>query len=164
MFNKLTAFAEKYGMKQDGKMHYYGMMQGYETNLMCNSLADSAPYGFQMHISCYLTDEAKQELKSFEASKPMKIFKLDFTAYGIWIGFNGMTTGSALKGFEPALEQILAILNKHSVKGIDYCPMCGESLSADQSQKISVYAHTITLDKECAGKVEEYVAKEKANY
>lgn len=42
MFNKLTAFAEKYGMKQDGKMHYYGMMQGYETNLMCNSLADSA--------------------------------------------------------------------------------------------------------------------------
>lgn len=46
MFNKLTAFAEKYGMKQDGKMHYYGMMQGYETNLMCNSLADSAPYGF----------------------------------------------------------------------------------------------------------------------
>ncbi len=164
MFNKLTAFAEKYGMKQDGKMHYYGMMQGYETNLMCNSLANSAPYGFQMHISCYLNDEAKQELKSFEASKPMKIFKLDFTAYGIWIGFNGMTTGSALKGFETALEQILAILNKHSVKGSEYCPMCGEPLSADQSQKISVYDNTITLDKECAGKVEDYVAKEKANY
>lgn len=164
MFNKLTAFAEKYGLKQDGKMHYYGIMEGYETNLMSNPLSMSMPYGFQMHISCHLTDEAKQELKQFEATKPMKIFKMDFTAYGIWIAFNGATTGSAIKGLEATLPQIYAILSKHSIKGYEYCPVCGEPLSADQSQKISVYDHTITLDKECGGKVENYVAKEKASY
>jgi len=164
MFNKMTLFAEKYGMKQDGKMHYYGIMRGYETNFMCNSLTTSNPYGFQMHISCFLDDATKQELLQFNNTRPMKIFKIEFTAYGIWIGFNGMTTGSALKGFESALEQILTILAQHQSKGFEYCPMCGELLKDDQRQKISVYENTITLSKDCASVVEDYVKREKENY
>ena len=165
MTNKLTEFAEKFGMKQDGKNHYYGIVKGYETNLCMNIMQFSKnSYPIQMHISCHLNDEAKKDLLKVASTSAIKTFKIDFTAYGLWIGINGSFVGPLLKTFEPILEQIFDVLTQHSILGADYCPLCGEPLNSENQEKITVYNHTITLNKECASRVTQFVAKEKARY
>ena len=125
MNKKYTAFFTGYNMTVNGNFAY-GIVNGYETNATAVMLDNVAP--LRMHVSFYATDEQKRNIEAAIRNLALKYFIMQFTPYGLALGFNDITINRLLKRLPSVLDSIYAILSENGALKSEYCPVCGKVL------------------------------------
>ncbi len=133
MNKKYTAFFEGYGMTVD-KNSAYGKIHGYETNAVLRPLEMTFP--LLIHISFYATDEQKRNMEFSIRNLALKFFNMQFSAYGLAMGFNDITNGRLIKRLPEVLEKIFAIISENGAMNADFCPVCGRAFGAVEEEEV----------------------------
>ena len=161
MNKKFAAFCTNYGMTINGKFAY-GKIKGYETNATLIMLDNVAP--LRIHISFYATDAQKQTMAAAIRNLALKFFKMEFTAYGLALGFNDFTLGKLLKRLPAVLDSIYAILAENGAQTSEFCPVCGKPLNEESSKKCNIDGCTITIDNDCIETINKVISAENEDF
>ena len=161
MNKKFIEFFSYYGMEFNGKVAY-GKIQGYETNATLASTDNVAP--LKMHVSFYATDEQKQNIQAQIRALALKFVVMQFTPYGLALGFNDITLNKLLKRLPETLEAIYKILSENGAKKSEFCPVCGNPLASDSSKKCNIDGYTITIDNECVNTINNIINAENQDF
>lgn len=161
MNKKIVNFFSTYGMKESGKT-MYGKIKGYEVNAMLVQFDNVAP--LRIHISLYATDEQKRAIESGIRNLAIKFFRMQFSQYGLMLGFNGMTLGSLLKRLPATLEQIFGILSENGALTAEFCPVCGKPLEEGNYKNCNVEGLTITIDNDCVNTINTVIKAENEDF
>lgn len=161
MNKKLTAFLTERGLTVD-KNNAYGMLDGYETNVVYRPFDNVSPLFF--HISCYTTDEQKRAIQQTLNAASIKYLKFAFSAYGLEVGLNDLTLGKLLKRLGDILDKICSTLTDNGALGIGYCPVCGNALDFEQSKKCNVDGLTISIDNNCVDNINNLISAENKDF
>ena len=161
MNKKLTAFLTERGLTVD-KNNAYGMLDGYETNIVYRPFDNVSPLFF--HISCYTTDEQKRAIQQTLNAASIKYLKFAFSAYGLEVGLNDLTLGKLLKRLGDVLDKICSTLTDNGALGIGYCPVCGNALDFEQSKKCNVDGLTISIDNNCVDNINNLISAENKDF
>lgn len=161
MNKKFVEFFSSYGMEVNGKFAY-GIVDGYETNATIAQLDSVAP--FKMHISFYATDEQKRNIESTIRNLALKFFRMQFSPYGLSLGFNAMTMGQLLKRLPDILDNIFAILKENGALTREFCPVCGNRLDPSGSKKCKIDGYTITIDNGCVDTINTVISAENEDF
>ncbi len=145
MNKKIKEYFENKGMKIQNEMGY-GIINGYETNLVVRVLDNQAPV--LLHISTFIPNEKKEAILNTIKNMHVKMLMVDFTAYGLLIGLNDITIGKLIKRLDDILNSIYAILTDFGALTKEHCPVCGDVLPEDAAIH-NVDGLQITLDEKC---------------
>lgn len=168
MNKKLTAFFAGYNMTVDGNSAY-GNVKGYETSATIVKFDNVAPVRF--HVSFYATDEQKRKIEADIRNMTIKFFKMQFSPYGLTLGFNDLTLGKLLKRLPTVLDGIYAVISESGAMNGEYCPVCGEPLDRSQAdggaptfKKCKIDGFTVTIDNDCVSKINSVISEENADF
>lgn len=161
MNKKFEAFFSSYGMEVNGKFAY-GTINGYEVNATVAQLDNVAP--FKMHISFYATDDQKRAIEYSIKNLALKFFTMQFSPYGLSLGFNAITMNQLLKRLPDTLDTIFAILNENGALKSDFCPVCGNRLEPSTTKKCNIDGYTITLDSGCVNNINSVISAENQDF
>lgn len=161
MNKKFVEFCTNYGMTIQGNIAY-GTMNGYETNAKLIMLDNVAP--LRIHISFYATDAQKQAIGAAIRNLALKFFRMEFTPYGLILGFNDITLRALLKRLPGVLDSIFAILSENGAKTSEACPVCGNQLDKETAKKCNVDGLTITIDSDCVNTINTVISAENKDF
>lgn len=161
MNKKFTSFFTGYGMTIDGNSAY-GIVNGYETNAKVNVLDNTFPV--KLHIAFYATDEQKRNMQTAIRNLAIKFFFMQFTQYGLMVGFNDFTVGHLLKRLPSILDTIYSIITDNGAAGSGHCPVCGNALEGTEYKKYDVDGVFITLDTGCVDTINAVISAENQDF
>lgn len=161
MNKKFVKFFENYGLTTNGKFAY-GTIKGYETNATLIPLDNTAP--LRIHISFYATDAQKQAMAAAIRNLALKFFRMEFSTYGLTLGFNGFTLGSLLKRLPEHLDKIYAIISENGALTSEFCPVCGNQLQEENLKKCNIDGYTITIDNDCVNTINTVIDAENEDF
>lgn len=161
MNKKFIAFFSDYGMEVNGKFAY-GTVGGYETNATIAQFDNVAP--FKVHVSFYATDEQKRNIETAIRNLALKFFNMQFTPYGLLLGFNAFTLNQLLKRLPDVLEEIYNILEQNGALTSEFCPVCGNRLDPANVKKCNIDGYTITIDNDCVNTINNVISAENQDF
>ena len=161
MNKKFTNFFSGYGMTINGR-YAYGKINGYEANAAVVMLDNVAP--LRMHISFYATDDQKRAIESAVRNLALKFFRMQFSPYGMSLGFNDITVNRLLKRLPEVLNSICNILTDNGALNSGYCPVCGNPLNESNSKKCNVDGFYITIENECVNTINTVIDAENKDF
>lgn len=140
----------------------YGVMKGYETNATMNALDNVAP--LKMHISFFADAEQKRNIEAAIRNLALKFFKMEFTPYGLSLGFNDITMNKLLQRLPAILDAIYGILSSNGALGRQFCPVCGKELLPSASKTCNVDGFQFTIDNDCVDTINTVISAENAAF
>lgn len=161
MNKKFTAFLTDYGMTVNGNFAY-GTVNGYETNATVIMLDNVAP--LRLHISFYATDDQKRNIEASIRNLALKFFVMQFSPYGLTLGFNDMTVKRLLKRLPEVLDKIYTIISENGALTAEFCPVCGNKLEEENSKKCNIEGYTITIDNDCVNTINTVINAENKDF
>ena len=161
MNKKFVEFCNGYGLTVQGNSAY-GTMNGYETNVKLVTLDNVSP--LRIHISFYATDAQKQTIGAAIRNMAIKFFQMQFTPYGLMLGFNDMTLGALLKRLPTVLNGIFAVLSENGATTKEICPVCGNPLDMENAKQCNVDGFTITIDNACVNTINTVISAENKDF
>ncbi|MDE7181783.1 MAG: hypothetical protein K2O41_01955 [Clostridia bacterium] len=161
MKKKFADFFTGYGMEITGNSAY-GTVNGYETNATLDVMNNNYP--LRLHISFYATDEQKHNIQSALRNAAIKYCVYQLTQYGLMLGLNDMTTGRLLKRLPSVLDTVYGIIGENGGLGEGSCPVCGNILDPEHSNKHNVEGLTLTLDDACVEQINAVIDKENEDF
>lgn len=136
------------------KENGYGIINGYETNLIFNQYNSASPV--LLHISTFIPVENKQVISDTIKNMNVKFLNFNFTPYGLLVGLNDLTIKKLVNRLDDILNSIYAILNDFGAKPAEYCPICGEVFN--ENKKICIIdGLKITIDNSCVEKINQEI-------
>ena len=78
---------------------------------------------------------------------------MQFSPYGLSLGFNDITVNRLLKRLPEVLNSICNILTDNGALNSGYCPVCGNPLNESNSKKCNVDGFYITIENECVNTI-----------
>ena len=160
MNKKFASFFAGYGMEPNGK-NLYGIVNGYETNVALVQFDNVAP--LRVHISFYAMDSQKREIEAAIRNLALKFFKMQFSPYGLSLGFNDMTYGRLLKRLPKILDEIYRILQENGALPHEFCPVCGNRFE-ESAQKCNIDGFQITIDSDCVQTINQVINTENQDF
>ena len=145
MNKKIKEILLPYDMKID-EDYAYGKIEGFETNIKTKSLNSFTP--FLMHISFFHTEEQKSNITLKFISSELATFKFKFTSYGMFVIFNKQSLKKNLANLTTIINFIFDTLKENSIKGADFCPVCGEEMDSNNLSVVQVNNFKIIVKKE----------------
>ena len=161
MNKKFVAFFTGYGMTVN-KNSAYGNIEGYETNVGIQMLDNVSPV--KMHVSFYATDEQKRTIEAGIRNLALKFFRMSFSPYGLFLGFNDITVNKLLKRLPAILNTIFCILKESGAMNSEYCPVCGNRIDEANSKKCNIDGFTIQIDNDCVEKINSAITAENQDF
>lgn len=161
MNKKFTTFFTGYGLEVNGNFAY-GNVNGYETNATVVMFDTVAP--LRLHISFYATDDQKRNIEASIRNLALKFFSMQFSPYGLSLGFNDMTVKRLLKRLPEVLDKIYGVLAENGALTSEYCPVCGNKLEEETLKKCNVDGYTITLDNDCVNTINTVINEENQDF
>lgn len=161
MNKKFTAFFTGYNMSVNGN-YAYGTVNGYETN--ANIAMMDASFPVRIHISFYATDENKRNIESAIRNLALKYFHMEFSPYGLSMGFNDITVNKLLNRLPSVLDTIFAILSSNGALKSDCCPVCGNPINKENSQTRDIDGYKITIDNDCVKAINSVISEENNDF
>lgn len=161
MNKKFAELFTGYGMVINGNCAY-GMIQGYETNVVVRMLDNVAPV--TIHFSCHTTSPQKGAIEHAFRVAAIKFFRYSFTEYGISLGLNDITAARLIKRMPELLNQFIGILSENGALDSRYCPVCGNELVPETSKKVLVEGFSISLDEECVANLNKAISAENRDF
>lgn len=162
MNKKLAEFCQSYGLTADGDCAH-GVLRGYETAVLWHQF--NVSYPVRLYISFYGSEEQKRAIESAVRKLAIPYSMVSATSYGIVMGLNdALTVGRLLKRLPSVIDGVYGILESQGVKGVEYCPVCGEALADKENRQFDVDGVKITLHEECAGDINRAIEKENAEF
>lgn len=155
-------FTGNYEMVADGK-NVRGTICGYETSATTVIPFDNSVPPLQIHVSFYATDEQKRNIEAAIRNLALKFFQMRFTRFGLFLGFNGFTNGGVIKRLPADLEKIFAILEENGALKAEFCPVCGNPLSEDSTER-DVDGFKIRIDKDCVETINAVISAENEDF
>lgn len=159
MNKKFSKFFSNYGMTINGNCAY-GIVNGYETNANVAMLDGMAP--LRMHISFYATPEQHQSIEAAIKSIP-KPLMMEFSTYGISLGFNALTVNILLKRLPGILDSVYEILSSNGALNSAYCPVCGSPMG-EETKKCNIDGLIVTIDNDCVNKINMAINAENQDF
>lgn len=136
------------------KENGYGIINGYETNLIFNQYNSASPV--LLHISTFIPVENKQVISDTIKNMNVKFLNFNFTPYGLLVGLNDLTIKKLVNRLDDILNSIYAILNDFGAKPAECCPICGEVFN--ENKKIcNIDGLKITIDNSCVEKINQEI-------
>lgn len=161
MNKKLKVYFEQLGLKVEGNSAH-GNLKGYEVSTNVVMLDTISPV--KMHVSFYASDEVKNLIANDLKELKLKNFTFGTDLYGISLGFNDpLTVGKLLKRMPEMLDKIFAVFDKHEVKGLGYCPLCGEELP-QEAKKYRIDWSLISIDDNCINNLNQVIEAENNDF
>lgn len=160
MNKRFSTALSNYGMTINGNFAY-GIIHGYETNATVNLLDNFTP--LRMHISFYATPEQHQNIEAAINNLKIKYFKMEFTTYGISLGFNEFTAGQLIKKLPGVLDSIYGVLSDNGALKSEFCPVCGGQLG-EGAKKCNIDGFTITIDNDCVNRINMIINAENQDF
>lgn len=160
MNKKIKSYFEGLGIKVQNNVGY-GNLKGFEVNIAYAALDNVAP--LKMHVSFYASDETKRLITNDLRNLKLKFFTYATDLYGITLGFNGLTYKTLINKMPEMLDKIFDVFAKNEVKGLGYCPVCGEELPED-SKKYLIDWSSITIDSNCVGNLNQVIEAENKDF
>lgn len=145
MYKKLAKYCTERGLTVTGNKAY-GIMDGFETNVIYTALDNVAP--IRIHLSFYCSDTQKMTILDALRAAAYKFYRYEFTQFGLLIGLNGFTGSSTMKRLPEQLDRIFAIIKENGGDG-SVCPVCGKPFEEENKRTCSVDGITVTIDNEC---------------
>lgn len=161
MNKKYTAFFTSRGMAVNGKFAY-GIVNGYETNAGIFTLDSVAPT--KIHISFYATDMQKRNMEIAIRNLALKFFTMQFTPYGLMLGFNDITLNHMLKRLPSILDTIYGIISENGALTSEFCPVCGNPLDESNIKKCNIDGFTITIENTCVETINSVISAENQDF
>jgi len=161
MNKKFAELFSGYGLAINGN-YAYGMIKGYETNVVIRMLDRTAPV--TIHVSCYTTSEQKRTIEQALQATDIKFFQYALTDYGITLGLNDITAGRLLKRLPDLLNLFYGIFSANGALDAKYCPVCGIELNPETRKKSLVNDFTIYLDQECITNLNKVIIEENKDF
>lgn len=161
MNKKFADFFSSYGLVIKDNLAY-GIINGYETNAKVNVLDNVSP--LRMHISFYATDDQKRSVESAIRNLALKRFNMQFSPYGLSLGFNDITMNGLLKRLSDILNMIFGILSENKVLKSGFCPVCGNPINESDSKKCNIDGYTITIDNKCVETINSVINAENQDF
>ena len=140
----------------------YGTVNGYETNALVLMLDNVAPV--RMHISFYATDEQKRNIGNAIRNLALKFFVMQFSPYGLTLGFNDITANRLLKRLPSVLDTLYSIISENGALKREYCPVCGNLLDEANLKKCNIDGYTITIDNDCVNTINTVISAENQDF
>ena len=161
MNKKFTDFFSGLGMTVEGNFAY-GNVNGYETN--ANMIAFDTVAPLRMHISFYATDDQKRSIESAIRNLTFKFLRTKFSPYGLSLGFNSLTGNRLLKELPDMLNKVYELLAQNGALNGEYCPVCGNRLEEAAQKKCKIEGYTVTMESDCADKIDTVQNAEKQDF
>lgn len=139
-----------------------GKIRNYETNVVVRMLDTVAPVTF--HISCYMTSEQKDNIVHALQESSIKFLNFAFSDYGINLGVNDITIGKLISRLRDLMNQFADILSMNGAMDSNHCPICGIELTAENKKTKSIDGFVITMDSDCAAKIDATIISENEAY
>lgn len=117
-----------------------------------------------MHVSFYATDEQKRSIESAIRNLALKFFVMQFSPYGISLGFNDLTVSRLLKRLPSVLDAIFGILSDNGALKSEFCPVCGKPLEESNSKKCNIDGFSITIDNDCVNTINTVINTENEDF
>lgn len=161
MNNKLKTYFESIGLSVNGN-NAYGTYKGYEVSADVKMLEQVSPV--KLHVSFYALPEVKGAIANDLRDLKLKYFTYAADNFGIVLGFNDpLTVGKLINRMPEMLDKIFAVFAKHEVKGVGYCPLCGEEMIED-SKKYNIGWAKISLDTKCVSNLNQVIEAENEEF
>lgn len=161
MNKKIKLYLEGLGLKIEGN-NAHGTLKGYEVSANVDIFDKVSP--LQFHVSFNATDETKRLISKDLRELKLKYFNFGTDIYGISLGFNDpLTVGKLLKRMPEMLNSIFQVFEKYEVKGLGYCPICGEQL-VEEAKKYRIDWSLITLDSKCVANLNDVIEAENEDF
>jgi hypothetical protein len=161
MNKKIKTYFEQLGLKIEGN-NAYGDLYGYEVSANVAMLDQVSPV--RIHVSFHASDEAKRLITNDLRDLKFKYFTYATDMYGITLGFNDpLTVGKLLKRMPDMLNKIFEVFNKYEVKGLGFCPVCGEQLPED-AKKYRIEWSLISIDNNCISNLNQVIEAENQDF
>lgn len=145
-------------MTEEGKNQAYGIIKGYETNLIYDAFDYTSPV--KLHISCYADNSKKQTIIESLKKEKLKFFTVIPTLYGIMIGLNDVTINKLLKRFSSIIDLVYGTLQKNGALRLTNCPVSGEELIDENKKVVTIDRAKITLATSSVDMINETITKE----
>ena len=160
MNKHFAAFFAERGLTVTGN-RAYGVINGYETNIVLNSLG-TVPYFH--HISFFATDEQKRNMAAALRSAALKFFTPQFTPYGFAFGMNDLTIKRLLKRLPSVYEYLYGLIAANGGLGAGYCPVCGNKLNLSDCKVCDIDHLSIRLDSGCIQNINAVISEENKDF
>lgn len=154
-------FTSNYGMVVGDKFAR-GTIHGYETNATVVMFDNVSPV--RIHVSFYSTDEQKRTIEAAIRKLAITHFQMSFTQYGLFLGFNAFTVKGLLKKLPDYLENIFGILEENGALKADFCPVCGNPLTEENSTERNIDGAKIRIDNDCVDTINSVISAENAEF
>ena len=161
MNKKLKEYFEQLGLTIEGN-NAHGEIYGYEVSANVAMLDNVSPV--KMHVNLYATEVAKLKIVNEIKALKFKYFFIAADLYGISLGFNDpLTVGKLLNRMPAMLDSIFEIFKNNEAKGVGYCPICGNELSAE-SKKYRLDWALISMDSECVKGINDIIEESNKDF
>ncbi len=162
MNKKFTAFfTGNYGMTVEGNLAY-GTVYGFETNANVVMFDNVSP--LRLHVTFYATDEQKRNMEAAIRNLALKYFRMSFSQYGLFLGFNDITVKRLLKRLPEVLDKIYAILEENGAMKAEFCPVCGNPLDEANCKECKIEGMKIKIDNDCVATINSVISAENADF
>ena len=163
MNKHLKSCCEEVGLTNVNGNFAYGKTNGFDASLAYQAFDAVSP--IRVHINCYTTDAQKRNIESALRKKDIKMFRWQFTQYGLMIGLNGFTNKSAAKKLPSVLNETCEILQQNGALGAEFCPVCGNLLTESPHKNYTVEGWlSVTADNECIADLNKKIEAENVDY
>lgn len=146
MKNKLLNYFYENGYQINGNVGY-GIIDGYEVNILLNTYDQLSPV--VVHISSFLKEEQKRNIKSELEAKGIKKIKIEFDNCGLVLRLNDITLGKLINRLNQIISEAINVLKNANALGHEYCPICAMKLDDIEKKQVKLGEFTITLDNNC---------------
>lgn len=143
------------------KNYGYGQINGYEVNLLYNSMNNVAPVSFI--VSFFALENDKMRIIEELNNANIKFLQYQSNELGMIFGINDFTVGALIKKLDSILDTIFTILKNNNALPQQYCPICGKELLED-FKLYRVNDCNYTLHNECANEIKDSFEEENQEY
>lgn len=163
MHKRFKEYFELRGATVSGE-RAYGVINGYEVNF-----SGAVPYadnrgGVTLHISFYSFDENRRAIENEIKIFSTKFVSYSFDNYGVQFRITDWTSGKIADKVDEIINKVTEVLKNNNALGSGYCPVCGVPVNEQNSAKRNIEGKQITIDNDCANKINEAITQENLEF